>query len=472
MTAQPGRMDPEEFRSIGHELVDWVANYLANVENLPVMSDVSPGDVYRRLPQTAPEKPEAWSDIIADLDEVIVPALTHWQSPNFFAYFPANNSGPSILGELVAAGLGVQGMLWATSPAATEVETLVLDWMAAELRLPTAFHSSGTGGGVIQDSASSAALVSIIASRQQARNRGISSDRHALFVSQGAHSSLTKGVRVAGYLDHQLRLVATDDAGRMVVDELERAITQAQSEGLTPTFVSATIGTTATGAVDPVADIGRIRDRLAMWLHVDAAYAGVAAICPEFSTYFSGLEFADSYCTNAHKWLLTNFDCSMMWVRNRADLIDALSISPSYLKNAASDSGAVIDYRDWMVPLGRRFRALKLWFVIRSFGMDGLRKHIRHHVELTSWLAARVDAHDDLEIVGEPMLGLVCFKHRSGDAATSRIAELVQADRTVMLTTAVHDDATIIRVSIGSPQTEARHVAALWERFARAMTER
>ena len=298
----------------------------------------------------------------------------------------------------------------------------------------------------VTPSNASAALVSIIASRQQARNRGITSDRHALFVSQGAHSSLTKGVRVAGYLDHQLRLVATDDAGRMVVDELERAIAQAQSEGLTPTFVSATIGTTATGAVDPVADIGRIRDRLAMWLHVDAAYAGVAAICPEFSTYFSGLEFADSYCTNAHKWLLTNFDCSMMWVRNRADLIDALSISPSYLKNAASDSGAVIDYRDWMVPLGRRFRALKLWFHLHLDGVDA--------------------------IVGEPMLGLVCFKHRSGDAATSRIAELVQADRTVMLTTAVHDDATIIRVSIGSPQTEARHVAALWERFAHAMTER
>ena len=324
--------------------------------------------------------------MLRDVDQIIMPGLTHWQSPNFFAYFPANASGPSILGDLLSSGLGVQGMLWATSPACTELETHVLDWLVDLLGLPERFRSSTAGGGVIQDSASSSTLTALLAARERASGgavnehgagHGAPRQRLTVYTSRDAHSSIEKAVKIAGLGRDNLRLVDTDGRHAMRVDALEAALAADRDAGAIPAMVCATVGTTSSGAVDPVRAIGALCRREQVWLHVDAAHAGSATICPEHRRLIDGVEHADSYTFNPHKWLLTNFDCSCFWVADRAALIDALSVLPEYLRNRATDSGAVIDYRDWHVPLGRRFRALKLWFVIRHYGAEGLRAHVR-----------------------------------------------------------------------------------------------
>ena len=328
-----------------------------------------------QLPDRPPEGGDAWDDVLGDLDRIIVPGLTHWQHPSFFAFFPSNASGPSMLGELAAAGLGVQGMSWATSPACTEVETHVMDWMVELLDLPDRFLSSGPGGGVIQDSASSASLVALLAARDR-----IGTGDEVAYVSTQTHSSLEKGVRVAR-IPH-LRAVAVDERFAMRPDALAAAVADDRAAGLTPAFVCSTVGTTSSMAVDPVAEIGTVAAREGLWHHVDAAMAGVAAVAPELRWVNDGLATADSYVTNAHKWLLTNFDCSLLFLADRAPVLDALSILPAYLRNEASEAGAVIDYRDWQVPLGRRFRSLKLWFVLRHYGAEGLARMVREHVRL------------------------------------------------------------------------------------------
>ena len=384
-------MTPEEFRQHGHELVDWIANYRSTVDSYPVLAQVEPGWVRSQLPAAAPEEPEPFADIVADLDRVIMPGVTHWQHPSWFAYFPANTSGPSILGELVSAGLGVQGMLWQTSPAATELETHVLDWMVDLLGLPPAFRSDSTGGGVIQDSASSAALCALLAARE--RTTGLKSNVDGVrapltaYATGQAHSSIEKAVRIAGLGSDNLRMVGTREDLSMSPEALEAAIQADLAAGHIPCFVTATIGTTATNAMDPLPEIAEICARYGVWLHVDAAMSGSAAICPEYRQFQQGLEGADSYCMNPHKWLLTNFDCDLFYVRERSHLIGALSILPEYLRNQASASGAVIDYRDWQVPLGRRFRSLKLWFVLRHYGAEGLRAALREDVEVAQELA-------------------------------------------------------------------------------------
>ncbi|MHC4564112.1 MAG: pyridoxal-dependent decarboxylase, partial [Planctomycetota bacterium] len=420
-------MTPEAFRRHGRAVVDWIADYAQRVEDLPVLSQVKPGDIRRRLPASAPQQGEAFDDVLRDLEQVILPGITHWQSPNFFAFFPANASGPSILGELLSAGLAVQGMMWATSPACTELETHVLDWLVDMMGLPPHFKSNTAGGGVIQDTASSATLCALLAARERATeyecNRAGTGRGLVAYTSSQAHSSVEKAVLIAGLGRENLRLIDCDERFAMRPDLLKQAITADLSRGGVPCFVCATVGTTSSHAMDPLGPIGEICRMHGLWLHVDAAMAGTAAVCPEYRFIHDGLELADSYCFNPHKWMFTNFDCDCFWVADRAALIRTLSVLPEYLKNKATESGAVLDYRDWHVPLGRRFRALKLWFVIRHYGVEGPQHHVREHVRIAQEFASWVGADDRFELAVEPPFNLVCFRHRGGDEANQRLMD-------------------------------------------------
>lgn len=460
-------MTPDEFRLHGREVIDWIADYMERVESLPVLPQVKPGEIRSKLPQELPQEGEPFEALLSDVNELILPGITHWQSPNFFAFFPSNTSGPSILGELLSAGLGVQGMLWATSPACTELETHVLDWLADMLALPGHFRSTGTGGGVIQDSASSAALSAILAARERTTtghgNLAGAGNDLAAYTSSQAHSSIEKGVRIAGIGSNHLRSIEVDEHYAMRPDKLAEAIAADRSAGLRPCFVCATVGTTSSTAIDPLPAIGRICQRENIWLHVDAALAGTAAVCPEFRWILAGLELADSFCFNPHKWMFTNFDCTAFFLRDRAALIRALSILPEYLRNQATESGAVIDYRDWQVPLGRRFRALKLWFVIRWFGVEGLRRKIREHVALAREFADRVDDCPHLERAAPVPLNLVCFRHRAGDDATQRMLDRLNASGRIYLTHTRLGGRLTLRMSIGQTNTQRRHVEHAWE---------
>ncbi|MEE8331122.1 MAG: pyridoxal-dependent decarboxylase, partial [Acidimicrobiia bacterium] len=361
----PFHMTPDEFRKRGAEMVEWIATYMEQVENYPVLSTVEPGDIRSKLPNSPPAQGESWDTILTDLDEVVMPGITHWQSPGFFAFFNGNNSGPSILGELAAAGLGTQGMMWATSPAATELETHVLDWLAEMIDLPKQFRSTSSGGGVVNDTASTSTLVAALAARERAtdyaaNDTGVTGELTA-YTSAQAHSSVEKAVRLAGIGSDNLRLIDTDDNFAMRPEGLAAALESDVAAGLTPALVVATVGTTSSLAMDPLRPIGELAKRFGAWLHVDAAWAGSAAICPEFRYLQDGVELADSYLFNPHKWLFTNVEFSAFYVADRQALIRTMSVSSEYLRNQATDSGEVIDYRDWQITLGRRFRALKVW---------------------------------------------------------------------------------------------------------------
>lgn len=465
-------MSPEEFRRYGRMVVDWVADYMEKVESYPVLSRVSPGEIRASLPPSPPESGEPFEEMILDLDRIILPGITHWQSPRFFAFFPANTSGPSILGELLASGLGVQGMLWATSPACTELETHVLDWVARMLDLPSAFLSQGKGGGVIQDSASSAVLCAILAARERATGgksnlRGCQGELVA-YTSNQAHSSVEKAVGIAGIGRQNLRFIDVDENFAMRPEELLAAIVRDQDQGLTPFFVSATVGTTSSNGLDPLRPIGEICRQKGLWFHVDGAMCGTAAVCPEFRFIHDGLDLADSYCFNPHKWMFTNFDCDCMFVADRASLINALSILPEYLRNKATESGAVIDYRDWQIPLGRRFRALKLWFVIRYYGVEGLRYHIRKHVELAQNFASWVEQDPGFHLAVRPPLNLVCFRHKGGDEMNQKILDRVNSGGKAYITHTRLKDKLTLRLCVGQTHTSERHVMEAWEEIKKA----
>ena len=452
---------PDEFRRHGHEVVEWVARYLETIEERPVQSEVAPGWVRDQLPVSPPSQPEDFAAVLADLDRVVMPGITHWQHPGWHAYFPTGASGPSVLADLVSSGLGVQGMLWSTSPACTELETHVLDWMAELLGLPDRFRSDGLGGGVIEESASGATLCALLAARWRTAGDGPFDGLRA-YTSTQAHSSIEKAVRIAGMRPDQLRLVEVDDAFALRPDALAAAMAEDRAAGLTPFFVVANVGTTSSTALDPLGPIADACAEHGAWLHVDAAHAGSALVCPELRWIVDGVERADSFCMNPHKWLFTNFDCDCFWVADRAALVGSLSVLPEYLRNSATESGAVIDYRDWQVPLGRRFRSLKLWFVLRSYGVEGLQHHVREHVELTQGLAARLQDHPRLEVVAPHPLNLVCFRHVDGDDATEALLTAMNATGRVLLTHTRLDDRFVIRASVGAQATEDRHVDALW----------
>lgn len=465
-------MTPEEFRRNGHEMVDWIADYYARIESLPVLSRAKPGEIRAALPKEPPQEGEDFSTLIKDVDRIILPGLTHWQAPNFFAYFPANASGPAILGDLLSSGLGVQGMLWSTSPACTELETHVLDWLAKMMGLPEKFLSTSSGGGVIQDTASSASLCALLAARERATdfavNENGASGKLTAYTSTQAHSSIEKAAKIAGIGHKNLRLVEVDGNFAMRPELLRERIEADRRAGLTPFFVCATVGTTSSNAIDPVTEIGSICREQKMWLHVDAAMSGTAALCPEFRYLHSGLEFADSYCFNPHKWMFTNFDCDCFYVADRAGLIKALSILPEYLRNQATESGAVIDYRDWQIPLGRRFRSLKLWFVVRHYGVEGLQYHVREHVKLAQEFASWVKQDERFEVAAPAPLNLVCFRHRSGDNVNQKLMEGLNQSGDLYLTHTKLNGKFTLRFCVGQTNTQRKHVQRAWEKIREA----
>lgn len=477
----PPHMTPDEFRAIGHRMIDWIADYHTSHEARPVRPPIAPGAVLGQLPTHPPEQPAdagEWDRIFDDLQKIIVPNLLHWQSPNFFGYFPCNSTGPGILGELASAGFGVNGMLWATSPAATELEMRTLDWMAELIGLPERFQFGDTpharGGGCIQSTASDSTLVSLLAARSQARAAGADPSALRLYASKHAHSSIAKAAMVAGLAagpddTTHLCLIDADDTHRLDASALAAAIDTDLKNGWYPAWVCATLGTTGSEAIDPLADIATAIPPHT-WLHVDAAYTGAALVCPEFRWMLNGIDRVDSFCFNPHKSLLTNFDCDCFWVADQQSLTRALSIMPEYLRNQATDAGAVIDYRDWQVPLGRKFRALKLWFVLRHYGREGLQAHIREHVRLATWLETQINGDDRFVLVAPRITGLVCFRLASGDRETRRLLEQVNASGAAFLSHTTLPDETgtdryVIRVAIGGVLTQERHVRSLWHVF-------
>jgi len=471
---------PQELVEQGQEILRWLADFWASLEQRPVAAQRQPGQTLEQLPLAPPEEGERWDDILADLDRVVAPGLTLWQHPSFFGYFPANASTPAVLADLLCAGIAVQGMLWATSPACTELEMRMLDWLAQLLGLPSAFTFQGSdrGGGVIQGTASEAVLVAMVAARRRAqrRDRRVDTAKLRAYCSSQAHSSVAKAAAIAGLAPRQLRLIEVDPQLRMRPEALAKAVEEDQAAGLLPFFVCATLGTTASGAVDPLEAVGAVAQRTGAWLHVDAAWAGAACVCPEHRSMLQGAEQADSFNTNPHKWLLTNFDCSALWVRDRQALTEALSITPEYLRNAASDAGGVVDYRDWQIPLGRRFRALKLWFVMRRFGAAGLRAHIRRHIALAEQLESQIRSDGRFELAAPRSLALLCLRLAEDDdagARSRRLMEQINASGKAFLTHAalpVFDDKGqptgrerfVIRVAVGGSLTQAQHVERLW----------
>ncbi|VAX39004.1 Aromatic-L-amino-acid decarboxylase [hydrothermal vent metagenome] len=512
-------LSPDEFRVLGHRMVDFVADYMGSVSMWPVKSQDNPGDVLTRLPESPPEvglgasesPADAWGEVFDDLTRIILPGLTHWQHPAFFGYFPCNASGPAILGELLSAGLGVQGMLWQTSPACTELEMRMLDWMAEAFGLPACFRSDArdngpdappTGGGVIQGSASEATLVALIAARQRWRRLqhervrahenntgeiGLAVEavgrQFAVICSEGAHSSVIKAAMMAGIAegpddDERVWQIATDSRGRMDIAHLRSVLEERAADPARPTPIAcvATVGTTGVGAVDNIAEIAAVLRGSNIWLHIDAAWAGSAMVCPEYRAMIASIERADSVCINPHKWLLTNFDCDLFWTRSRHDLTDAMSITPEYLRNEASESGTVTDYRDWQLPLGRRFRSLKLWFVLRHYGLDGLRAHIREGVRLAEMVERFVKYDDRFELVVPRSLSLVCFRVVGPDDLTTRVIDRVNATGKAFLSHATWPGPggaprPIARLAIGGTHTREEHVRAVWILIQQATDE-
>lgn len=540
-------MSPADFRAQSHRAIDFIADYLERLESFPVLSQVKPGDIYSALPAHAPEhagNADEWPNIFADLEKTILPGITHWQSPNFFAFFPSNTTGPAILGELLSAGLGVQGMLWLTSPACTELETKVLDWLGELIGLPRDFLSDsaepkrpGNGGGVIEGTASDATLVALCAARHRVRllnplpeggglgvgefssslsnsttsplrRTATSTQPHfTIYTSTQAHSSVIKAAMIAGLATSpddrtHLRLIDCDKNFAMDPAALERAIREDLKQGFTPIYIVATVGTTSSTAIDPIDKIAHVLkqtgcNKLGTWLHIDAAHAGAACVCPEYRSMLAGVEHADSIAFNPHKWLLTNFDCNCFFTRDRRSLTGALSITPEYLRNSGTDSGA-IDYRDWQIPLGRRFRALKLWFVVRHYGAEGLRAYIREHMRLSELFESLVRADNRFEIVAPRSMNLICFRYRGSlaesdgvppssspfpkggggaspegvssspqahlDAINKRLLESLNASGKIYLThTVLPNVGYTLRFCIGATATQERHVRAAWE---------
>ena len=460
-------MTIDEFKNNGYKVIDWIADYYKNVDSFPVLSQSAPGDIREQLPDHPPEDGETFEAVLADMNEKILPGITHWQSPNFFAFFPCNSTGPAILGDMLSTGLGVQGMLWATSPACTELETHVLDWLVDMLDLPEKFKSNRSGSGVIQDTASSATLCALVAAREKASNGKINETGFdgtlRVYTSSQAHSSVEKAVKIAGIGRHNLRSIAVDNEFAMRPSELRRAIEQDITDGLTPAFVCATVGTTSSTALDPLKEIGRICSEFGIWLHVDAAMAGSAAICPEYRFIQEGLEHAQSYCFNPHKFLLTNFDCSCFYVSDKDALIDSLSITPEYLKTKASESNSVFDYRDWQIPLGRRFRSLKLWSVIRYYGIKGMQAHIRQHMESAKALTEKINKDDRFELMAPTVLNLVCFRYKGSDEFNETLVQrLNDSGKLYLIHTKLNNKYTL-RFSIGQTKTTWEHVLKAWE---------
>ena len=462
-------MTPEEFRRLGHQVVDWVADYRERVASLPVMSRVSPGDVKAQLPQAPPTEPEGFEAILGDLERVIVPGLSHWQHPRFFGYFPSNGELASVLGDYLSTGLGVLGLSWQSSPALTEVEEVVTDWMRQMVGLSAAWS------GVIQDTASSCTLLALLSARE--RSSGFSMVRDGLqgetaalvvYVSAHSHSSVEKAALLAGFGRANIRIIATDEHHAMCAGDLSRAVRADRAAGRVPCAIVATSGTTTTTAFDPLREIAAVASEHGLWLHVDAAMAGSAMILPECRPLWEGIERADSLVMNPHKWLGAAFDCSLYYVRDPQHLVRVMSTNPSYLQSAVDDR--VRNLRDWGIPLGRRFRALKLWCLIREQGVAGLQRRLRRDLDNARWLEAQVRVEPQWRVLAPVALQTLCVRHEppgvTGEALdrhTLDWAGRVNSSGEAYVTPAVLDGRWMVRLSVGALGTEREHVAALWD---------
>ena len=472
-------MDTDEFRKLGHDLIDWIAAYREHVGEYPVMSRVQPGEVAARLPAEPPLDGGDLGGIVADLDRVVMPGITHWNHPGFLHYFPSNSDLSSVLADLVSSGLGVQGMSWQTSPAATEVEDVVMEWLRGMVGLP------GTFTGVIEDTASTSTFTALLCARERtsefSQNRGGLQAEAAplvVYASDQAHSSIPKAALLAGFGAEHLRLIATDDEHALRLDLLERAVADDLAAGRRPCAVVAAVGTTATTALDPVAGIAALCERHGLWLHVDAALAGTAMICPEYRWMWDGVDRADSVVFNPHKWMGTGFDLSAYYVRDPEHLVRVMSTNPSYLRTA--QDGLVRNLRDWGIPLGRRFRALKLWFLLRSEGVEGLQARVRRDVDNAAWLAEQVVVAPEWGLMAPAPLQTVCLRHQppalAGDekalaAHNAAIVERVTASGEYYFGTSLLKGRLIIRVSVGAQPTERAHVAGVWAALQKAAAD-
>ena len=461
-------MSPEEFRKIGHEVIDWIADYRARVADLPVMARTAPGEIKAKLPVAPPEKPESFDAVLRDLEEIIVPGLSQWQSPHFFGYFPSNGELASVLGDFMSTGLGVLGLSWQASPALSELEEVVTDWMRQMVGLSNAWS------GVIQDTASTCTMVALMCARERATDYsltrgGLQAEAAPLivYVSAHSHSSVEKAALLAGYGRANVRVVPHDESNAMRAESLKELIHRDLDSGAKPCAVVATTGTTTCTAFDPVGAIADVARQHGLWIHVDAAMAGSAMILPEMRPLWDGIEKADSLVLNPHKWLGAAFDCSLYYVRDPDQLVRVMSTNPSYLRTAADDK--VKNLRDWGIPLGRRFRALKLWFLIREQGIAGLQKRLRRDLENAQWFAEQVRQTQGWRVVAPVPLQTICVRHEppafSGeqlDAHTQSWCDRVNRSGRAYLTPAILDGRWMVRVSIGSINTEREHVAALW----------
>jgi aromatic-L-amino-acid decarboxylase len=459
----------KDFRKYAHEFVDWMADYLENVEKLPVKSQVTPGEIYAAIPDQPPAEGESMDNIFGDFQKIILPGMTHWQSPNYFAYFTANSSYPSVLAEMLTSTLAAQCMVWETSPAAAELEEKVMNWLREMIGLP------GTFEGVIQDTASTATLVALLTAREQSSDYRINEqgfsgqERYRVYCSTEAHSSIEKAVKMAGFGRKSLVKVETDEALAMRPGKLGEAIERDLADGNRPLCVVAATGTTGTGAIDPLEPVAEICSKHGIWLHVDAAYAGTALVLPECRRMIRGIEKVDSFVFNPHKWMFTNFDCSAYFVRDTAALIRTFEILPEYLKTGTH--GVVKDYRDWGIQLGRRFRALKLWFVIRDYGVEGIRRKVRDHLEWAAELAGQIREHRDFELHEPQNLGLVCFRFNppgeSGkdklNALNNRLMKELNATGRIYLTHTRVNDLVTLRMVVGQTNVTRSHVQAAWK---------
>ena len=461
-------MTPEEFRKHAHELVDWMADYMENVEKYPVKSPVKPGDIFNRLPDDPPLNPEPFNILMKDFEEIIMPGITHWQSPNFFAYFPANTSPPSVLAEMIISTLSAQCMIWETSPAAAELEEKMMIWLRDLIQLPPEFE------GVIQDTASTSTLAAILTAREKTTDFQINNDGAEnagtlrVYCSEQTHSSVEKAVKISGIGRRNLIKIQVKDDFSIDVQKLKEAVENDKRKGFRPCCVIATICTTGTTAVDPLRAIGEICANNDIWLHVDAAMGGTALILPEFQWMLDGREFIDSFVFNPHKWMFTNFDCSAYFVKNPGHLIRTFEILPEYLKTRTR--GKVNDYRDWGIPLGRRFRALKLWSVIRMYGVKGLQEKIRYHLELARQLAEMITREKDFEILAPVTINVVCFRYKPEGLEMTEINKINETlnhrlndSGKIYLTHTVLNGIYTLQMVTGQTNVRMEHVEKAWD---------
>ncbi|XP_048468580.1 aromatic-L-amino-acid decarboxylase [Rhincodon typus] len=473
-------MDFEEFRTRGKQMVDYITDYLKFIEQRPVYPAVQPGYLRPLIPDSAPQEPDSFEDLMKDVERVIMPGVTHWQSPHFHAYFPAACSFPGFLGDMLSGAIGCIGFSWAASPACTELETVMLDWLGKMLNLPEEFLAvTGTGGGgVIQGTASESTLVALLAAKKkmitqmQEKYPDLEEvsviSKLVAYTSEQSHSSVERAGLIAGV---KMRKLPTDEKFSLRGEALRQALEEDKTLGLIPFYLCATLGTTPSCAFDNIMELGPICTSENIWMHIDAAYAGSAFICPEFRPLLNGVEFSDSFNFNPHKWLLVNFDCSAMWVKKRSELIGAFKMDPLYLKHDHQDSGLITDYRHWQIPLGRRFRSLKMWFVFRLYGVKGLQEHIRKQVGLAHEFESLVRQEEQFEIVNDVILGLVCFRLKGSNDLNENLIKRINEMRKIHIVPCQLQDKFVLRFVVCATRAESKHIQYAWQNIKEIATE-